>query len=487
MSETVLGIDLGTSAVKVLALTKEGAVTTASAPLTIFNAQSGYSEEQPAEWVDQTVVAMKALNGIALSSVTALSFSGQMHGLVLLDADGAVLRPAILWNDTRSSAQVAQIMADFGDDFITITGNRPVEGYVLPKLMWVQKHEPEIWAKIATVMLPKDYVRYCMTGIIGTERSDATGTGLYDIRSGDWSEQIASAYGISLSWLPPITESTTVVGKVTAEFASDSGLSPTAQVTAGAADNAAGAIGAGITLPTQIMASIGTSGVILKAEGNQLPTSRGVLQSECAAIPGNYYSMGVTLAAGHSFAWFRDTFCGDRPFDELTAAAATSPIGAHGVTYAPYLTGERTPHFDASVRASFTGISDLTTLADFTRAVLEGITYSLNDVVSLYRQLGSNLQQVVAIGGGAKSSFWAQMQADIFNLPVVTLRHDEGPSFGAAIIASVAAGWYEDVPPAAKELVTINQTYLPDSASVTRYREGYARFQRVYPATKTLG
>jgi xylulokinase len=454
--------------------------------LTILTAQSGYSEEQPAEWVNQTVEALHQLVDVNLGTVRAVSYSGQMHGLVLLDAAGKVLRPAILWNDTRSTAQVAQIMADFGEDFVAITGNLPVEGYVLPKLMWVKEHEPTVWTKIATVMLPKDYVRYCMTGVIGTERSDATGTGLYDIHAGGWSERIATAYDIPLGWLPPITESTTVVGQVTSSFANTSGLAKRARVAAGAADNAAGAVGAGITTSTQLMASIGTSGVILKAEGRHIPASGGALQGECAAVPGTYYSMGVTLAAGHSLAWFRDTFWAGHAFDDLTAAATKSPIGAHGVIYTPYLTGERTPYFDAEVRASFSGISDLVDLSDMTRAVMEGITYSLNDVIMLYRKFGGDLQQVIAIGGGAKSAFWAQMQADIFNLPVMTLVHDEGPSLGAAIIASVAAGWFADVPAATKTLVVVADTYLPRPEAVSEYQAVYSHYQLVYPATRVL-
>lgn len=487
--KSVIGIDLGTSSVKVLGLRADGDIFTAAEKIDILTPQPGYSEEDPEQWYESTCAALKHLadeSRFPLSEVTAISFSGQMHGLVLLDKNRNVIHPAILWNDTRSSNEVARIIDDFGSKMVDITGNTPVEGYVLPKLLWIKKNRPEVWESIDLVMLPKDYLRWRLTGTIETEKSDATGTGFYDIKKGVWSQEILGQYGIDIEWLPPIVDSMTIVGTLLSRFATMMGFSPRVKVSAGAADNAAGAIGAGIAEEGDFLVSIGTSGVVLRSEGENVPNYNGVLQSECHAIRDNYYSMGVTLAAGHSLEWFRDTFFEDKTFEELTTRAKRSPIGANGILYTPYLTGERTPHFDAKARASFTGISDFNTASDFVRAVIEGITFSLNDILEIYRIHNGTMKRIVSIGGGAKSILWSQIQADIFNLPVLTLKNEEGPSLGAAILAALADQWFLNAKEAIKSFVKYGKRYEPIKENVKIYREIYQRYSEVYPATKQM-
>ena len=482
-NDVVLGIDLGTSSVKVMALQRSGKFYTHAEPLTLIHPQNGYNEQRPEEWVTQTFKAIRGVlsaNQISREAVKAIGFSGQMHGLVALSADQQPLRNAILWNDTRSSLEVEAIQARMGQRYVDITGNRAVEGYVLPKLLWMQKHEPAIWNQIEKVLLPKDYLRLSMTGILGTDYSDATGTGYLDIAKGTWSQTVLDHFGISLSWMPELMDSGTVVGGLTKTAAEASGLLPGTPVTVGGADNAMGAIGAGVVKEDQLMSSIGTSGVVLHPEKSLNLKYQGRLQLERHALKSHFYSMGVTLAAGNSLSWFRDTFGGDKPFETIVHDAASSPIGANGVLFAPYLSGERTPYFDPHVRGGFIGISNGTTFNDFARSVLEGIVFSLNDVLNLYRQFGVLPTEVIAIGGGAKNRFWAQMQADIFDLPLKVPIVDEGPGYGAALVASVAAGWYPDVSSAIDALVRYGDTYTPIASNRDANELIYKEYQKLY-------
>ncbi|USS88400.1 xylulokinase [Fructilactobacillus hinvesii] len=490
MTECVLGVDLGTSAVKVSAVDRAGNIIAQEAfDYPLSQPQSGYSEQNPNDWVMSTTVAIVRLildDHIDPAQITGISYSGQMHGLVLLDQDYHVLRPAILWNDTRTTAEREEIEQTMGDEFVRITGNRPLEGFTLPKLLWVKKHEPELWDKTAVFLTPKDYVRYRMTGKLGIDFSDATGTTLLDIHTNQWSQEICDRFEISDRILPPLVHSDDLVGTVTAEYAEFSGLSQDTKVFGGGADNACGALGAGILRPEVVLSSIGTSGVILKYEDHPTDAYQGQVQMEDHVVNDAYYSMGVTLAAGYSLSWYKKTFCADLTFEQMLNGAAASEIGAHGLLFTPYIVGERTPYADAEVRGSFIGVDATQTRGDFTRSVIEGVTFSFRDLLEIYRQAGAHFKRVVAIGGGAKSPLWLQMQADIFNVPVQKLENEQGPGLGATMIAAVGLGWYPDYQSCADQFVHVDQVYQPIPTNVERYNQIYALYHEVYPQTKDL-
>lgn len=356
----VLGVDLGTSAVKVLLVSQSGQVVqTASQPYPLSQPKPGYSEQNPEDWVQATLVAIKELVKAcpeAAVQVAGLSFSGQMHGLVLLGADQHPLRPAILWNDTRTSEEVALIQKQFGDRFVTITDNHALEGFTLPKLLWVKRHEPEILAQTTSFVLPKDYVRLRLTGQLGLDYSDAAGTVMLDAATKTWSVEVLEKLGLSPAICPPLIEATDRVGTLLPEIAQQTGLPETVAVFGGGADNACGAIEAAILNPDEALCSIGTSGVILAYEPTHDPRYHGQLHYFNHAIPQRYYSMGVTLAAGYSLSWFKQTSAPDEDFSAFVATAAESTIGARGLLFSPYLVGERTPYQDSGIRASFIGM-----------------------------------------------------------------------------------------------------------------------------------
>ena len=490
MNEYVIGVDLGTSAVKVSAMNKAGEIVAQqSYDYPLSQPRPGYSEQAPQDWLYATTIAIDRLilrDGIAKEEIQGISFSGQMHGLVLLDENNQVLRPAILWNDTRTTKQCQEIMDKVGDEFIEITGNRPLEGFTLPKLLWVKENEPEIWAKAKTFLLPKDYVRYCMTGKLGMDYSDATGTVLLDIHQGTWSKALCEALDVPLSICTPLVKSVDLTGNVSAGYAMFSGLATTTKVFAGGGDNACGAVGAGILQPNMVMSSIGTSGVVLKYEENANVNYHGQLQFECHAIPDSYYSMGVTLAAGHSLNWFKGTFDSEEDFNQMVAKASERPLGANGLLFTPYVVGERAPYADADIRGSFIGVDSMQNRYDFVRAVMEGITFSFRDILNIYEQNGRDFDTVVAIGGGAKSDFWLQMQADIFNKKVVALTNEQGPGLGAAMIAAVGLGWFVSLQDCAKKFVHFGKEYQPNPANVAKYDQLYDLYHQVYEQTKEL-
>ncbi len=486
----VIGVDLGTSAVKVLLVDQKGAVVAqASQPYPLAQPKPGYSEQDPEDWMRGVTAAIHELlakTDVAPTAIEGLSYSGQMHGLVLLDAQGNVLRPAILWNDTRTTAQSAEITAKMGAQFLAITRNRPLEGFTLPKLLWVKENEPAIFAQAASFVLPKDYVRYRMTGHLEMELSDAAGTVMLDVAGKKWSDEICEAFGIPTSLCPPLVEATKQVGTLTPAYAALSGLDPATAVFGGGADNACGAIGAGVLQPQQAMCSIGTSGVVLTYEPDATADYHGHLHLFNHAAPNAFYSMGVTLAAGYSLSWFKHTFAPDEEFTPFVNSAATSIPGAHGLLFTPYLVGERTPYADAAIRGSFIGVDSKQTRADFVRAVLEGITFSFRDILEIYAANGKAFKQLVSIGGGAKSPLWLQMQADVFNTPIVRLTSEQGPGLGAAMLAAVGLGWFATLQDCAAQFVQVKQVYQPDPAAVTQYQKLYDCYRDVYPATKNL-
>lgn len=486
----VLGVDLGTSAVKVSAVDRNGnIVAQQSFDYELSNPKPGYSEQNPEDWVSGTTVAIVRLilkDGIKPEEIEGISYSGQMHGLVLLDENNQVLRPAILWNDTRTTKQREEILETMGDEYINITRNQPLEGFTLPKILWVKENEPNIFAKAKTFLLPKDYLRYRMTGKIQMEYSDAAGTVLLDVAKKQWSETICNKFGIPVSMCSPLIESIGYAGNISESYSLFSGMSTSTKVFGGAADNAAGAVGSGILAPNMVMASIGTSGVVLKYEDNSDVDYQGKLHFFNHAIPDKFYTMGVTLAAGYSLSWLKKTFGPNEDFTSFVSTAGDSTVGANGLIFTPYIVGERTPHADADIRGSFIGVDGTDKRSDFVRAVLEGIIYSFADIMDIFEEKGQDFDTVVSIGGGAKSPLWLQIQADIFNRKVVSLKNEQGPGMGAAMLAAVGLGWFDTVQDCAKEFVHFGKVYEPDAENVKKYREMHQIYKQVYEATKDI-
>ena len=486
----VIGLDLGTSAVKAIAVNREGVVAgEASVSYPLFHDQPGYSEQRPEDWVNGTVQAVKQLMseaGIAAEEVEGLSFSGQMHGLVLLNKHGEVLRRAILWNDTRTTAQCRLIESRLGDRLLDIAKNKALEGFTLPKLLWVKEHEPDIMKQAAVFVLPKDYVRYRLTNKLALDYSDAAGTLLLDVSKREWSAEIAEAVDIPLYLCPPLVESHEQTGCLTPEIAEAMGLNTAVRVFAGGADNACGAIGAGILEPGSAMCSIGTSGVILAYEEDQAADYRGKLHFFNHGEEQAYYVMGVTLAAGYSLSWFKDTFAKDLSYDELLDGVEHIPAGSNGLLFTPYLVGERTPHADADIRASFIGMSGSHTLKHAARAVMEGITFSLRESLDLMRASGKSVREIISIGGGAKNETWLQMQADIFNTDVVQLESEQGPALGAAMLAAYGCGWFDSLQACKSAFLRSANRWTPQSETAARYEELFPIYRDIYEATRGL-
>jgi xylulokinase len=459
-----------------------------NASLSLEQTQPGYSEQNPEDWVTATTVAIVNLalkDHIDLNDIEGISYSGQMHGLVLLNKDNKVLRPAILWDDTRTSAQCEEIMEKCGDDFLDITKNRPLEGFTLPKILWVKENEPEIFKQATTFLLPKDYLRYRMTGDLSMEYSDAAGTVLLDVVKKQWSQEICDRLDLDINICPKLVDSLHQVGTISEEYSQYSGMSQQTKVFAGAADNAAGAIGAGIMDETKVMISTGTSGVVLKYE-DQLEDYQGKLHFFNHAIPDKYYSMGVTLAAGHSLKWLYQTFGEKKTMDEFVKMAATAPVGSHGLIFTPYIVGERTPYADSKIRGSFIGVSSINTKADFVRSVLEGVIFSYADILKIYHQHNQHFETVYSIGGGAKSPVWLQIQANVFNTKVSTLENEQEPGLGAAMIAAVGVKWFSNLSECASQFVKKGKSYWPEPENVEKYQKLYQIYSQVYQQTKEM-
>lgn len=486
----MIGIDLGTSSLKGILLDKTGTIlTTKQAEYDLMTPQVGYSEQDPQVWLDALEnVLEEIIQAVptAAAQTEGLSFSGQMHSLVLLDQTGTPLRPAILWNDVRTTAQCREIMEKAGESVIAITKNRALEGFTLPKLLWVKEHEPLIWQKAASFLLPKDYAGFYLTGNQQMEYSDAAGTLLLDVEQGLWSTTIADIFELP-PLFPPLVDSSDAIGTIKPELAQKLGFTKSVTVYSGGADNACAALGAGITHEGMALASIGTSGVFLSYEKDGTEDYQGELHYFNHAAKKAYYSMGVTLSAGYSLNWFKDTFAATESYEELLAQLSDIPIGADGLLFTPYIMGERTPHVDSQIRGSFIGMDARHTLNHFTRAVIEGITFSLKDSQSIMtRHAQKEIQTIISVGGGAKNKEWLQIQADIFNTTVTTLTSEQGPALGAAMIAAVGAGWYNDMASCSKQLVHYGDSYVPIPQNVANYQRVYELYQQVYPATKGI-
>ncbi|ATH93667.1 xylulokinase [Bacillus glycinifermentans] len=489
--EYCIGVDLGTSAVKAILVNRHGGICgEASKPFSIIEPHAGYSEQDPREWAEKTKEAIKELVGGhrgGADEIKGISFSGQMHGLVLLDGKGEVLRNAILWNDTRTTEQCRLINEVIGKArLLELVKNPALEGFTLPKLLWIKEHEQEVFQKAAVFLLPKDYVRYTMTGRIHSEYSDAAGTLLLDVKHKTWSSEMCRRLGIPEAMCPELVESGSFVGCLTSKFAEETGLTPEVKVFAGGADNACGAVGAGILQEGTALCSIGTSGVVLSYEKDPDQQFRGNIHLFNHAAPDAYYSMGVTLSAGRSFSWFKDVFAKDEAFDSLIGEVEESRPGSRGLLFTPYLSGERTPHADAEIRASFIGMDSGHRRADVVRSVIEGITFSLHESIEQFRARGKNISRVISIGGGAKSEEWLQIQADIFNAEIIRLKSEQGPAFGAAMIAAVGCGWFPTLEACAERFVHIKETFQPRPEYSGQYQHIFPVYRDVYRYTKPL-
>lgn len=488
--EYVIGVDLGTSAVKVLLVSKTGEVVDeVSKSYPLYHDKPGYSEQDPEDWVNETKAALKELTS-RLEDPTAikgLSFSGQMHGLVLLDKANKPLRRAILWNDTRTTAECREIEEKVGLEALhNLTKNPALEGFTLPKILWVKHNEPEVFEQASVFLLPKDYVRFALAGDLSMDYSDAAGTLLLDVAKKEWSQEMAEKTGVPIELCPTLVGSYDETGTILSDIAEETGLSTDVKVFAGGADNACGAIGAGILEEGLTLSSTGTSGVVLSYEATGDKDFKGQVHYFNHGDPTAYYTMGVTLAAGYSLSWFKSTFAKDISFEELVKEAADSPLGSKGMLYTPYIVGERTPYPDSLIRASFIGAHANHVRGDFARAVIEGITYSLNESVKIFREKGKVVNKVVASGGGAKSDLWLQIQADVFDSEVVTLSNEQGPGMGAAILAAVGVGWFSELKDCAKAFVKYDKSYQPIKENVEKYNELFELYQQVYPQTKAI-
>jgi len=487
----VLGIDLGTSSLKGLLMNKSGEVVAfAGYDYPLLHPKKGYSEQNPEEWVKACENVFKALSEKVEdfnAELEGIAISGQMHGLVTLDGEENVVRPAILWNDTRTTKQCTEIMEGFGERLITITKNKALEGFTLPKILWMQEEERELWVKVAHIMLPKDYLIFRLTGEFATDYSDAAGTLLLDVAAKKWSDEILAKYNIDGKILPKLYNSIDCVGKIKAEYQKEFGFEKEVKVMGGGADNACAAVGSGIVSNGIGMVSIGTSGVFLSYEDEAHSNYSGRLHLFNHGIPDAYYSMGVTLAAGHSLNWFKETFAPKESFEELLSDIDKIPAGSDGLLFAPYIVGERTPYADSKVRGSFTRIDTTHTRAHFARAVLEGITFSLRDSMELMSELTEKkFDKILSVGGGSKNKDWLQMQADIFDTEIITLTTEQGPGLGAAMMAAVGAGWFEDLKECAKTFVHYKSGISPVKENVLKYNEAYESYKKVYGATKDL-
>ena len=483
----VIGIDLGTSAVKTLLVAQDGTVRAeATREYPLYHDKAGWSEQDPEDWVKGTAEALKELvsgPGIRPEEIEGVSFSGQMHGLVLLDAQLKPVRRAILWNDTRTTEECREIERALGGKLLSVTRNPALEGFTLPKILWVKKHEPAVFEKANLFLLPKDYVRLRLTGETHMDLSDAAGTLILDVAGKRWSEDVLGAFGIPADFCPPLVEAGAQVGTLTSEAAAATGLAPRTKVFAGGADNACGAIGAGILSPGLTLCSIGTSGVVLAYEEDSSADYRGKVHFFNHGKENAFYAMGVTLAAGYSLSWFKGAFAKGESYDEMLAGVGEIPAGSNGLLFSPYIVGERTPHADAKIRGSFIGIDGSHTRANFARAVMEGITFSLNESIELFRAAGKTADRVVSIGGGAKNPSWLQMQADIFDAEVVSLENEQGPGLGVAMLAAVGCGWFPTLDECGERFVKRARVYQPVREQAARYKELFGVYREIYDRT----
>ncbi|MBN8657171.1 MAG: xylulokinase [Anaerolineae bacterium] len=486
-----LGIDTSTTSSKALLIDEKGEViAVASNPHTLQTPKPLWSEQDPREWWEAVAASIKSVlekAGISGERVGAVGLTGQMHGLVLLDNAGNVLRPAILWNDQRTQSQCDEIHRIIGKEkFIRITGNVALTGFTAPKILWVKENEPDVYAKAKHVLLPKDYVRLKLTGTYAMDKADGAGTVLFDLNARDWSDEVLSALDIPRTWMPKTFEGTEFTGYVTEEAAALTGLKVGTLVAAGGGDQAAGAVGVGAVEPGIVGLTVGTSGVVFATTPSALIEPEGRLHAFCHAVPGMWHFMGVMLSAAGSLQWYRDTLAPNVSFDDLLKEAESIPAGSEGLQFLPYLSGERTPHPDPLARGAFIGLTLRHSRAHMTRAVLEGVAFGLKDSFTLIQNAGlGKITQVRASGGGTKGALWRQILASVLEAELVTVNTTEGGAYGAALLAGVGAGQWNDVASACKACIRITGSTSPIEKEAEVYRKSYAIYQELYPALKS--
>ena len=495
----LLGIDLGTSGTRSVLFNPDGEVIAAkSAEYPLSQPQNGWAEQDPQDWWEAAIATISHVvrqSGVDPRQIAALGISGQMHGLVMLDEKGQVLRPSIIWADQRTGEECEDITRLVGKDrLIEITANPALTGFTASKIMWVKKHQPDIYKKTRRILLPKDYLRYKLTGDFATEVSDASGMQLLDVPGRQWSQEVLDKLGIARELLARVYESPEVTGHVSEEASRLTGLSQSTLVVGGAGDNAAAAVGTGTVQDGRAFTTVGTSGVIFAHSSKIAIDPKGRVHTFCCAVPGAWHVMGVMQSAGLSKRWIRDTLCqveiaqaeklGIDSYDLVDALAAKSPVGSNRLIYLPYLMGERTPHLDPDCRGVFFGLSAMHQRDDLIRAVMEGVSFGLRDSLEILDNMGVKADKMLLTGGGAKSAFWRQLLADVYARPLSLINSPEGPALGVAILAGVGAGVYKSVESACDALVRPSDAIRPDMGKAAAYQRFHRLYQQLYPALK---
>jgi xylulokinase len=493
MASKLLGIDVGTGGTRAVLLNDAGWVLAAATAdhAAMTSPQLGWAEQDPRDWwraACEAVRACLAKAGASGADVSGIGITGQMHGLVLLDAAGEVLRPSIIWCDQRTGEQCRAITSRVGAQrLIELTANPALTGFTLPKIWWVREHEPQVWARACSALLPKDYVRFRLTGAFATDVADASGTLLFDVVNRRWSSSMLDLSDLNEEFLPKVFESPEITGRVSREGAQQAGVREGIPVVAGAGDQAAGAVGMGIVRPGHVSATIGTSGVVFAATSTPVLEPQGRIHTFCHAVPGLWHVMGVTQAAGLSLRWFRDQFGATaETYDALMQEAAKAPPGADGLLWAPYLMGERTPHLDPHARGALVGITAQHTRAHAIRAILEGVAFSLRDTLTLFRGLNVPVQSIRLGGGGARSALWQQIQADVYGMPVECLQADEGGAYGAGLLAGVGTGAWTSVETACERAVHVAKVVEPVPQTAELMSRRYEEYRKLYPALRGI-
>ncbi len=493
----VLGIDVGTGGTRAVLVNRSGAIVSSATceHVPFASPKIGWAEQDPHDWVQAAGSAIRQIisdAGISASDISAVGLAGQMHGAVLLDENDQVLRPSLIWCDQRTQAQCDWLNQKIGEQkIIELTCNPALTNFTLTKLLWVRDNEPEIWRRFRQVLLPKDYVRFRLTDEHAMDVADASGTLMLDVAHRRWSDEMMSAAGLPMSCLPTLYESPEVCAHISEAGAEHTGLKLGTPVVAGAGDQAGGAVGMGIVRAGAVSATIGTSGVVFAATDTPAMDAKGRVHTFCHAVPGRWHVMGVTQAAGLSFRWLRDLLrrtsgSSDLSYDDLTREAENIPAGSDGVLWAPYLMGERTPHLDPNARGTLTGLAASHGRGHVTRAILEGVAFSLKDTFSLFDEMQVPIRNIRLGGGGARSALWRQIQADVYAHQVEILAAEEGAAYGAALLAGVGAQFWSSVEDACDAVVKVQQRVSPDPKATQVLKKQYDHYRRLYPALKPL-
>lgn len=487
----LIGIDVGTSATKTVMFDESGnIIVKSSKEYPLYQPRNGWAEQNPEDWKDAVLFTLKDVmehSGIASKNIKGIGISGQMHGLVMLDGSGNVIRPSIIWCDQRTSDEVEEMLDIMPRKrWIEITANPPLTGWTASKILWVRNNEPENYNKCKHILLPKDYVRYILTGEFATEVSDASGMQLLDVPNRCWSKEILEKLNIDQELLGKVYESFEVTGNIIPEIQEITGISTDTVVVGGAGDNAAAAVGTGVVTDGKAFTTIGTSGVVYAHSSKISIDPKGRVHTCCSAVPNEYHIMGVTQAAGLSLKWYRDNFCQEYiemaenmnidSYDIINKDISGIPLGSDKLIYLPYLMGERTPHLDSDCRGVFFGISAIHTKAHFLRAIMEGVSYSLVDCNNILKEMGTDVYEMMACGGGGKSYIWRQMLSDMYNCSVKTVKQTEGPALGVAILAGVGCGIYESVKEACNKLILVDKSTEP----IKQNTDNYMKYHKIY-------